>query len=221
MVKAQVVLLSFLLALVPGCGAGNSVKNAASNQPETQQEVKEAKQAKAADPGSSSRSISLDDLLGNSDSQSDNKSVTKSVLKKVSTSGPWNYYTGPDGTKRQDISGVEWVVLEGGKGKNLTQDMVSQKLRRYVIRGSFDLGGKTIRMPYGSVLDLESGSLSNGALVFDDTRVTPVYAISKRTKLNKVKVSGTYYETLVDLWGATEEPQPRRGYIQLTSRSSE
>lgn len=198
MVKAQVVLLSFILALVPGCGAGNSVKNTGDVQSRKKPGTQVAKQTKATAPGSSTRSISLDELLGDSDS--------KSVPKKASNSGSWKYYTGPDGVKCQDISGVEWVVLEGGKGKSLTQAMVGQKLRRYVIKGSFDLGGKTIRMPYGSVLDLESGSLSNGALVFDDTRVTPVYAISKQTKLNKVKVSGTYYETLVDLWGASAEP---------------
>lgn len=198
MVKAQVVLLSFILALVPGCGAGNSVKNTGDVQSGKKPGTQVAKQTKATAPGSSTRSISLDELLGDSDS--------KSVPKKASNSGSWKYYTGPDGVKRQDISGVEWVVLEGGKGKSLTQAMVGQKLRRYVIKGSFDLGGKTIRMPYGSVLDLESGSLTNGALVFDDTRVTPVYAISKQTKLSRVKVSGTYYETLVDLWGATEEP---------------
>jgi hypothetical protein len=202
MLKVPVIVLSFILVSLSGCGAGNSVKNAGSVQYEEGIGPKESKQTNVSDPGSSTRSISLDDLLGNTNSKSDNKSV----YKMPGNSSPWKYYTGPDGIKRQDISGVEWVVLEGGKGKSLTQAMVGQKLRRYVIIGSFDLGGKTIRMPYGSVLDLESGSLSNGALVFDDTRVTPVYAISKQTKLNRVKVSGTYYETLVDLWGATEEP---------------
>ena len=202
MMKVPVIVLSFILVSLSGCGAGNSVKNAGSVQNEERIDSKESKQANVSDPGSSTRSISLDDLLGNTDSKSGNKSV----YKMLGNSTPWKYYTGPDGAKRQDISGVEWQVLEGGKGKLLTQAMVSQRLKRYVIKGSFDLGGKTIRMPYGSVLDLESGSLSNGALVFDDTRITPVYAISKQRKLNKVKVSGTYYETLVDLWGVTEEP---------------
>ena len=200
--KVPVIVLSFIMVSLSGCGAGNSVKNAGSVQNEEGIGPKESKQTNVSDPSSSTRSISLDDLLGNTYSKSENKSV----YKMPGNSSPWKYYTGPDGIKRQDISGVEWVVLEGGKGESLTQAMVGQKLRRYVIKGSFDLGGKTIRMPYGSVLDLESGSLSNGALVFDDTRVTPVYAISKQTKLNKVKVSCTYYETLVDLWGATEEP---------------
>lgn len=198
MVKAQVVLLSFIMALVPGCGAGNSVKNTGDVQSGKKPGTQVAKQTKATAPGSSTRSISLDELLGDS--------YSKSVPKKASNSGSWKYYTGPDGVKRQDISGVGWVVLEGGKGKSLTQAMVGQKLRRYVIKGSFDLGGKTIRMPYGSVLDLESGDLRNGTIVFDDTRVTPVYAISKQTKVSKVKVSGNYYETLVDLWGASDGP---------------
>ena len=198
MVKIPSFLLPLLLISIHGCGAGNSVKNTDNAQSGIGQNVKEAKQTKVAEPGSSTRSISLDDLLGNSSSNSG--------LEVVSNSGSWKYYTGPDGTSRQDLSGVEWVVLEGGQGKLLTQAMVSRELRRYVIKGSFDLGGKTIRMPYGSVLDLESGDLRNGSIVFDDTRVTPVYAISKQTKVSKVKVSGTYYETLVDLWGASAEP---------------
>ena len=202
MMKVPVIVLSFVLVSLSGCGAGNSVKNAGTVQTEERIDSKESKQKNVPDSGSSVRSISLDDLLGNTNSKSDNKPV----YKMSGNSSPWRYYTGPDGTKRQDISGVEWVVLEGGKGKLLTQAMVGQRLRRYVVKGSLDLGGKTIKMPYGSVLDLGRGSLSNGTLVFDDTRVTPVYAISKQTKLNKVKVSGTYYETLVDLWGVTEEP---------------
>lgn len=189
MYRIPIILLSFVLALMSSCGTGNSVKNTGGIQFEKNQAPEETKQTKTAAPGSSTRSISLGELLGD-----------------YNTSSPWKYYIGPDGTKRQDISGVEWVVLEGGQGKLLTQAMVSRELRRYVIKGSFDLGGKTIRMPYGSVLDLESGDLRNGSIVFVDTRVTPVYAISRQTKVSKVKVSGTYYETLVDLWGASTEP---------------
>ena len=191
MVRISSILLSFLLLFFSGCATGNSVKNVSA---QTETGSKDAEQVKVAVTGSATRSISLDELLGNQEAKVSGKS------------GPWKYYTGPDGTSRQDISGVEWVVLEGGRGTLLTQAMVGQKLRRYVIKGRFDLGGKTIRMPYGSVLDLESGDLRNGTIVFDDTRVTPVYAISKQTKVSKVKVSGNYYETLVDLWGASDEP---------------
>ena len=113
---------------------------------------------------------------------------------------------GPDLGVTKDITGLDWVVLQGGSGKVLTQAMISQRCRRYIVKGSFDLGGKTLRMPYGSVLDLENGELRNGGLVMDKTRVTPIYGISKETRISKVKVSGEYYETLVDLWGVHEDP---------------
>ncbi len=113
---------------------------------------------------------------------------------------------GPDLGVTKDITGLERVVLKGGNGKVLTQAMMNQRCRRYIIEGSFDLAGKGITMPYGSVLDLENGELRNGTLVMDQTRVTPIYGISKETRISKVKVTGEYYETLVDLWGVHEDP---------------
>ncbi len=114
--------------------------------------------------------------------------------------------SGPDLGVTKDITGLERVVLKGGSGKVLTQSMMNQRCRRYIIEGSFDLAGKGITMPYGSVLDLENGELRNGTLVMDQTRVTPIYGISKETRISKVKVTGEYYETLVDLWGVHEDP---------------
>lgn len=113
---------------------------------------------------------------------------------------------GPDLGVTKDITGLERVVLKGGNGKVLTQSMMSQRCRRYIIEGPFDLAGKAVTMPYGSVLDLENGELRNGTLVMDQTRVTPIYGISKETRISKVKVTGEYYETLVDLWGVHEDP---------------
>lgn len=120
---------------------------------------------------------------------------------------------------KQDITGLERVYLRGGNGKVLTQDMIGTKLRRYVIEGTFDLEGKKLVMPYGSVLDLEEGELRNGSIVMDQTRVTPVYGISRQTRIKNVKVSGDYFETLVDLWGVSDQPlfpwdstPPRRVY---------
>ena len=113
---------------------------------------------------------------------------------------------GPDLGVTKDITGLERVVLKGGNGKVLTQAMMNQRCRRYIIEGPFDLAGKAVAMPYGSVLDLENGELRNGTLVMDQTRVTPIYGISKETRISKVKVTGEYYETLVDLWGVHEDP---------------
>lgn len=125
---------------------------------------------------------------------------------RTTVSGMKTVASDPDLGVTKDITGLDRVVLQGGSGKVLTQSMINQRCRRYILKGSFDLGGKTITMPYGSVLDLENGELRNGTLVMDQTRVTPIYGISKETRISKVKVTGEYYETLVDLWGVHEDP---------------
>lgn len=106
------------------------------------------------------------------------------------------------------------------KGSSLAQDRISTPYRRYVMNGTMDLGGKTINMPDGCILDLENGSLKNGTLKMNSTLVTPVYGISKERNTSKVKIEGDYYETLVDLWGERAEPlfpwdtaAPKKVYI--------
>ncbi len=130
------------------------------------------------------RSISLDQLLG------------KKKTETVEQAG-----------NREHIGAIgsvlEKVELDGA---SLTQDKISIPYRRYVVNGTMDLGGKTISMPDGCILDLEQGSLKNGTLKMNTTLVTPIYGISKERNISKVKVSGEYFETLVDLWGEQTEP---------------
>ncbi len=140
------------------------------------------------------RSISLDQLLGKK-TENAGQSTTK-PSSKVSQSG-YREHIGAIG------SVLERIELNGN---TLTQDKISIPFRRYVVNGTMDLGGKTISMPEGCILDLENGNLKNGALKMNTTLVTPIYGISKERNISKVKVSGEYYETLVDLWGEQTEP---------------
>lgn len=159
--------------------------------------------------GSSTKSISLDQLLG--------RKNTESVELPSFRSHSVTHITG-----RQEHLGAIGSVLERIelKGDILSQDMVSLPYRRYVVNGTMDLGGKVITIPVGCILDLESGSLKNGSLKMNATLITPIYGISKERNINGVLVSGEYYETLVDLWGEQTEPlfpwdttAPRKVYI--------
>ena len=141
------------------------------------------------------KSISLDQLLGKKKTENVVQSTAKQQ-SKISQQG-YREHIGAIG------SVLERIEL---KGNTLTQDKISTPYRRYVVNGTMDLGGKTISMPDGCILDLENGSLKNGSLKMNTTLVTPIYGISKERNISKVKVSGEYYETLVDLWGEQTEP---------------
>ena len=141
------------------------------------------------------RSISLDQLLG----KKKQEKVEQSSSKPASTISQSGY--------REHIGAIGSVLERIElKGNTLTQDKINVPYRRYVINGTMDLGGKTITMPDGCILDLEQGSLKNGSLKMNTTLVTPIYGISKERNISKVKVAGEYYETLVDLWGEQTEP---------------
>lgn len=155
------------------------------------------------------KSITLDQLLG--------KKKTENVIQSSPIVAPKTANNG----YREHIGAIGSVLERIElKGTSLTQDKISAPYRRYVVNGTMDLGGKTISVPDGCILDLENGSLKNGALKMNTTLVTPIYGISKERNISKVKVSGEYYETLVDLWGEQTEPlfpwdtsAPRKVYI--------
>jgi len=157
------------------------------------------------------KSITLDQLLGR-------KSKPKTETKTVSVTPSRSKSTGAE---RRNVGAIG-SILERVEltGSTLRQEMLAKPYVRYVIKGDMTLDGKSLTMPDGCILDLENGSLKNGALKMDRTLVTPIYGISKETKIHKVKVSGEYYETLVDLWGESTEPlfpwdttAPKRVYL--------
>lgn len=53
----------------------------------------------------------------------------------------------------------------------LTQDMIKKTNTRYIIQYDYDLGGETITVPEGCVLQFEGGSLSNGTLHGNSTLI--------------------------------------------------
>ena len=143
------------------------------------------------------RSITLEQLLGTG--KNSNQATVQAKDLCVST-GNNNVHVGAIG------SALERVVLDGKNGGLLSQDMIKRPYVRYVINGTMDLAGRKIDIPEGCILDLEEGRLRNGSVKLSNTLVPPVYGISKEHNIIKVKVSGTYYETLVDLWGENSEP---------------
>ena len=55
----------------------------------------------------------------------------------------------------------------------LTQEMINKENTIYEIRYDFDLGGKEIAVPEGCVLDFQGGSLNNGNIILDNTKILP------------------------------------------------
>ena len=135
------------------------------------------------------KSVSLDKLLG--------RNTSRTELPKTFDPAVPDYHIGAIGSVLEEIELT---------GDLLSQDAITTSYRRYVVNGAMDLGGKTVSLPQGCILDLEKGSLKNGTLLMNSTLVTPIYAISKGRNISKVKVTGEYFETLVDLWGEQSEP---------------
>ena len=77
-----------------------------------------------------------------------------------------------------EFSGKGYKVLEkniqtvdGVKKNILTAVMINQSNTIYEIRYDFDLGGETIKMKEGCILKFNGGSLSNGKIVGNDTKL--------------------------------------------------
>lgn len=87
-----------------------------------------------------------------------------------------------------NLYGVGCVQLPKNivKGKNvLTQNMISQANTCYIIQYDYDLNGNEIIIPEDCVLDFQGGSLNNGFVVLNNTR------INESRGCIKVKVSGS------------------------------
>ena len=71
----------------------------------------------------------------------------------------------------------------------LVQCMLSRKDTKYIIRYDYDLGGETIEVPEGCILEFDGGSFSNGTLRCNDTQIINLlgYSIFK-----DVELKGTY-----------------------------
>ena len=66
------------------------------------------------------------------------------------------------------------VDVGGGIVKNvLTQDMINKSNTIYEIRYDFDLNGGEITIPESCILDFQGGSLYNGTIILDNTKINP------------------------------------------------
>lgn len=71
----------------------------------------------------------------------------------------------------------------------LTQDMIKKTNTQYIIQYDYDLGGETITVPEGCVLQFEGGSLSNGTLYGNSTLI---HADSGRYIFDSISFIGNF-----------------------------
>ena len=93
--------------------------------------------------------------------------------ENLTREGTWREHSGGGGSSEEDKpydpskhSGLGRKTLELGEdGSNiLTQEDFNQENTIYVVGYDFDLNGETIKMPAGSVLEMDGGSFSNGRI---------------------------------------------------------
>lgn len=74
---------------------------------------------------------------------------------------------------RKNIMKVEDPIYGKVKKNILYQDMFTQSNTVYEIRYDFDLNNQTITIPENCVLQFEGGSISNGTITLDNTKILP------------------------------------------------
>ena len=98
-----------------------------------------------------------------------------------------------------------------GKSNVLVQEMMSQDNARYIIRWDFDLEGRTITVPAGSILSFEGGSLCNGTVRINGADIWPDYdALADSQNLTiegypKTGVMRWDYENQKPVWSTGEK----------------
>ena len=85
------------------------------------------------------------------------------------------------------FSGLGRVYLRKNISSNkniLTQAMMSKANTRYIIQYDYDLDGETIEMPAGCTLDFQGGSLGNGTVKGENTRIRAELGLIFHTNLS-------------------------------------
>lgn len=106
------------------------------------------------------------------------------------------------------FSGLGRVILRKNINFNnfepkniLTQEMINKENTIYEIRYDFDLNGAEITIPEGCVLDFQGGSLNNGSIVGNSTKIkaNPIKIFE-----NDIDLNGSYdiYEAYPEWFGA-------------------
>lgn len=101
---------------------------------------------------------------------------------------------------RKNIMEVETEEYGKVKKNVLLQDMINKPNTIYEIRYDFDLNNQEITIPEGCVLDFQGGSLSNGALIGNNTFIeSGNYTIFNNLILNEVFSTHIVYSNWFEL----------------------
>lgn len=68
---------------------------------------------------------------------------------------------------------------------------VSDEATKYVIKFDFDLGGGSVTIPEGCLLEFDGGSLSNGTVVLNGCAVLPTYDAFAGVTVSGMPKAGT------------------------------
>ena len=52
---------------------------------------------------------------------------------------------------------------------------IASENTKYVVRWIYDLGGRTLRIPRGCILDFDGGQIRNGSIIWNSTKVLNRY----------------------------------------------
>lgn len=99
------------------------------------------------------------------------------------------------------------------EGKNiLTQDMVRYSNTIYIVQYDYDLNNLEITIPEGSILEFQGGTISNGTINFNNTKISSTYGVSI---FNNISVKGSIDENYVyDFWFVCNDYNDSTLYIQ-------
>lgn len=80
---------------------------------------------------------------------------------------------------RKNIVEIEDPIYGKTRKNSLYQDMINKENTIYEIRYDFDLNGQEITIPEGCVLEFQGGSLSNGTIILNNTKILPYGGVIK------------------------------------------
>lgn len=108
-----------------------------------------------------------------------------------------------------NFSGLGRVYLRKNiaGGRNiLTQQMINQENTRYILQYDYDLNGQTITIPNNCVIEFEGGSITNGTIILNNTKIigenTSIVNVIGDTYSSKVKLSEGVLPLVVELYFA-------------------
>lgn len=92
---------------------------------------------------------------------------------------------------RKNLVGTDACTIDGEDHLNniLTQDMIRAENTVYIIQYDFDLDGKVVSIPKGCTLWFQGGSINNGTVYLQDTKIDGVTEFSE---IGNINIFGTF-----------------------------